>query len=171
MLEQEKYPEQNIAVLHFLKESNAIEGVYDDLSLEQAKVAWAYLVKQEVLSIGVILKTHKLLMLQSNLLPDQKGYFRQENVRVGGYYAPQWQDVPQLMYKWCFEAMREYPPIDPLILHVEFEKIHPFVDGNGRIGRMFMNWMFLKRSHNPSILIFEEKDRREYYKLFHWYEW
>lgn len=45
--------------------------------------------------------------------------------------------------------------------HAKFENIHPFADGNGRTGRMLMNY-FLILHDNPPIIIFEE-DRKEYF--------
>lgn len=45
--------------------------------------------------------------------------------------------------------------------HAKFENIHPFADGNGRVGRLAMNY-FLVRHNHPPIIIHEE-DRRSYY--------
>ena len=45
--------------------------------------------------------------------------------------------------------------------HVKFENIHPFADGNGRTGRLLMNYLLVTHSH-PPIIIFEE-DRRTYF--------
>ncbi|MDO5138066.1 MAG: Fic family protein [Oscillospiraceae bacterium] len=45
--------------------------------------------------------------------------------------------------------------------HAKFENIHPFADGNGRTGRLLMNYYLLLHGH-PPIIIFEE-DRKEYY--------
>ncbi len=47
-------------------------------------------------------------------------------------------------------------------LHAGFENIHPFADGNGRVGRTIMNYYLIINNH-PPIIIFEE-DRKEYYK-------
>ncbi len=47
-------------------------------------------------------------------------------------------------------------------LHAGFENIHPFADGNGRVGRTVMNYYLMINGH-PPIVIFEE-DRKEYYK-------
>ena len=45
--------------------------------------------------------------------------------------------------------------------HAKFENIHPFSDGNGRVGRIVMNYILILHNH-PPIIIFEE-DRKEYY--------
>ena len=150
----------------FLKENNAIEGVFDDKSLEQARYAWEYLMKQDVLNTGVILKTHKILMLHSNLLPSEKGYFRNIMVYIGGKSAINAIHIPAKIFKWCFEGMRAYPLIDPKKLHIEYEKIHPFVDGNGRTGRMFMNWQRIKRLKKSVLIIRRGKEQQKYYKWF-----
>ena len=48
--------------------------------------------------------------------------------------------------------------------HIAYERIHPFIDGNGRTGRMFMNWQRLKAG--LPILVIKEKEKQEYYKWF-----
>ena len=114
-------------VEEFLKENNAIEGVFDDDSLKQAKVAWEYLMSQDFLTIDVILKTHKILMLNQNLLPSEKGYFRKEMVWIGGKPAINALRVPEEIEHWCDEGAELL--IDPKKLHIRYEKIHPFIDG------------------------------------------
>jgi len=47
-------------------------------------------------------------------------------------------------------------------LHAGFENIHPFADGNGRVGRTVMNYYLIINNH-PPIVVFEE-DKKEYYK-------
>ena len=84
----------------FLKESNAIERVYDDDSLQQAIYAWEYLIGEDVLTSGVILKTHKILMLHQNLLPNEKGYFRKCAVYIGGREAIDYNVIPDRIDLW-----------------------------------------------------------------------
>ncbi len=50
-------------------------------------------------------------------------------------------------------------------LHVSYEKIHPFVDGNGRTGRMFMNWWRLTNGL-PLLIIHEGDEQYNYYQWF-----
>lgn len=45
--------------------------------------------------------------------------------------------------------------------HAKLENIHPFADGNGRVGRLFMNYLLLLHSHPPIII--HEEDRKQYY--------
>lgn len=152
----------------FLKESNAIEGVLDEASLKQAKVAWRYLKSQNKLEPHVILKTHKLLMLhQPRLLSNEKGYFRQIPIWVGGRQGSPHALVRQAIEAWCKKSLQTTPQIDTKALHVEYEKIHPFVDGNGRTGRMFMNWQRLKITKEPLIIIHAGTfEQTEYYGWF-----
>ncbi len=155
----------------FLRESNAIEGVYDEDSLQQALYAWNYLISEKEMSISVILKTHKILMLHQPLYPNERGYLRTVPVYIGGREAMSHKLIRNAIINWCkkmnIEIMQlshaqEYRSKN---LHVEYEKIHPFVDGNGRTGRMFMNWWRLKNKL-PLLVIHEGKEQQDYYKWF-----
>lgn len=150
----------------FLKESNLIEGVFDLDSFLQAKYAWEYLIEQPEMTLGVVLKTHKILMLHQNLQPDERGYFRKCEVTIGGRFGLNWFKVPDAMRHWV-GAMNEKMKIedDAMMLHVEYEKIHPFVDGNGRTGRLFLNWGRVKKL-KKDILVIKDSEKAQYYKLF-----
>ncbi len=147
--------------IEFLRESNAIEGVYDDASLLQATVAWDYLRSQSILSPAVVLTTHKLLMLHQPLMPNQKGYFREVACFINGKEMINWRLVRVRIAEWCNQVMAGS---DPILMHIKYEKIHPFCDGNGRTGRMFLNWQRIQKGQ--PIQIFTEANRQEYYKLF-----
>lgn len=152
--------------MDFLRESNAIEGVYDDASLVHAIEAWVWLRKQEVMTPKVILHTHQILMRHQPLKVEYIGAFRRIPVWVGGKMGRPWQVIEQeILMQFCFETMRKSPPPDWKALHVKYEEIHPFVDGNGRTGRMFMNWTRVKRCNLP-VLIIKESERQEYYQWF-----
>lgn len=152
-------------LIEFLRESNAIEGVYDNASLQQAMFAWEYLIGQDVITPSVILKTHKTLMLLQPLRPDQKGYFRKIPVWVGGREGVDHKLIRGYIEGWCEATMKLSTFITPIDLHVIYEKIHPFVDGNGRTGRMFLNWTRLKITGEP-LLIIKADERDKYYEWF-----
>lgn len=154
----------------FLLESNKIEGVYDADSLKQAKYAWKYLMSQKVMTPGVILKTHKILMLHQNIQPDEKGYFRRCEVTIGGRYGLNWVKVPEAIEEWCLdvETSLKIPGEDGKhfkIDHITYEHIHPFVDGNGRTGRLFLNWERVKTGL-PLLIIHEGEEQWAYYEWF-----
>lgn len=159
----------DIKIFEFLKESNAIEKVYDNDSFLQAKYAWEYLMTQDQMNPQVVKKTHKILMLNQKLQPDEKGYYRHVGIMIGGRKGLDWKEVPEAMRDWCkdmnanIENSREHVP---KIMHVVYEKIHPFVDGNGRTGRMFMNWQRLKKLNLPLLIIHTGIEQKNYYEWF-----
>lgn len=96
-----------------------------------------------------LLKAHALMM--KNLVK-QAGHYRQEGVGVFDgngnclHMAPPADRVPQLMgdlFHWV-KTTKEHPLIHSCVFHYEFEFIHPFIDGNGRMGR-FWQTMLLSR--------------------------
>ena len=67
------------------------------------------------------------------------------------------------------ELLEEVRGIDPkdvltaaAYFHAKFENIHPFADGNGRVGRLTMNYLLVLHGHPPIII--HEEDRRRYYE-------
>ncbi|MDO8740169.1 MAG: Fic family protein [Candidatus Woesearchaeota archaeon] len=127
------------------------------------KLFLGILKKRENFSIRLILKWHKELFQGTK--QDIAGRFRDYLVRVAAYLAPDWQDVRHLMGDFVkFYNRNEGMNAVELAarMHYKFEKIHPFGDGNGRIGRLIMNYILW---HNGCpMLIIEYKKRRSYYK-------
>ena len=97
---------------------------------------------------------------------DIAGKYREYRVKVGKYIAPDWQDVPQLMadfFRWYNENKDKINPVElSARAHYRFEKIHPFGDGNGRIGRLIITYILQK--NNYPLLTIEYKKRKSYYK-------
>lgn len=169
----------NNDIIEFLRESNNIENEWDDLSLQQSLFAWNYIVEEDKLTEGVILKTHKILMLHHPLQPDEKGYFRKVavgmNLANGTFkeFKP-WYAVPELLKQWIVNAndlvKNGFNDNEKLLEklnqehHINFEAIHPFIDGNGRMGRILMNWQ--RYELGLPILIIKEKEKDKYYSWF-----
>jgi len=64
--------------------------------------------------------------------------------------------------KWYEKHKSKYPPLLlAALVHNEFENIHPFQDGNGRVGRLLLNYVLLKHNYPPINIRF--KDRQRYY--------
>jgi Fic family protein len=162
-------------VMEFLRESNAIEGVRDQDSLDQARHAWDYLIEQDKLTPKVILETHKILMIPSCLKPNERGYFRTVPIYIGGREGIRFDKIKDAIDHWISNVMdlvdngkKETKTFLEGVIkaqHVEFEKIHPWIDGNGRTGRMYMNWTRFKLGL-PILIIHAGKEQMEYYKWF-----
>jgi len=111
--------------------------------VEGAIKAYGELENYRYNKIDDLLKAHKFMM--GGVLKDA-GKFRSSNVGVGGkdgliHVAPQTTMVPNLMnnlFKWL-NSTDEHPLIVSSVFHYEFEFIHPFSDGNGRIGRLWQS--------------------------------
>ena len=105
-----------------------------------SKVFLQMLKKEEKITNDLLLQWHKDIFESSK--PDITGRFRDYLVRVGPYLAPDWQDVNKMMNE-LIEFINKEKKMNPVELsakaHYKFEKIHPFGDGNGRIGRLIMN--------------------------------
>jgi Fic family protein len=66
-----------------------------------------------------------------------------------------------LLIKWYSENKAKlHPFVLAVIFHHKFEKIHPFMDGNGRTGRMLMNFILMKNKYPPVII--QKKNRSEF---------
>ncbi|MFH1503282.1 MAG: Fic family protein [Candidatus Diapherotrites archaeon] len=129
------------------------------------KVFLDMLKHKEDLTIKLLLNWHQRIFGDSK--PDISGKFRDYLVRIGSYIAPGWQDVEDLMNEFI-KFIEKNKKMNPVELagkgHYKFESIHPFGDGNGRIGRLLMNFI-LWNSGYPMIII-EYKNRASYYKAF-----
>jgi len=117
-------------------------------------------------SLDDLLKAHKIMM--QDIINDA-GKFRNVNVAVGSHIAPKASIVPDLMsdlFTWL-KNTQEHPLIKSSIFHYEFEFIHPFSDGNGRIGRLWQSLILYNYKKVFSLLPIESiiKDNQEkYYK-------
>ncbi len=102
-----------------------------------------------------ILHLHSLLMRE--ITPDEAGSYRGNNVIITGtdYLPPDHTEVPQLMKELIgrLNSPSEKHPLEwASDLHAEFESIHPFTDGNGRIGRLILSIMAMKNGYCPVII-------------------
>jgi len=135
------------------------------------KKAFDYLLDiKEDISKELIFKVHKLVV-QSTLKPElegQTGKYRTLQIYIRGadWLPPKPAEVPKEMsylFSWYSKNKKK---LHPLILaayfHSAFETIHPFVDGNGRVGRLLMN-LILHKNKYPMINI-PSKEKYKYYK-------
>lgn len=114
----------------------------------------------------VIKQIHTLVLMDR---PEDRGVYRRIPVRIlGAYHTP--ADpviVPDQMAQLIAETgeNKQLHPIERAALfHLKFEGIHPFVDGNGRTGRLILNLMLMQAGYPPVNVKFA--DRRKYYESF-----
>ncbi len=123
--------------------------------------------KEKELTLDVILSLHKMLI--SNIADGIAGRFRKDDeyVRVGSHIAPRPQEVVERLEKMLAEynaASHEKIIKRIAKLHLAFEYTHPFVDGNGRIGRVLNNYLLIREGYVPINIKFI--DRQKYYDAF-----
>lgn len=179
-------------MVEFTYNSNAIEGntltlketamVLEGMTIDQKPLkdhleavghrdAFLYIqdiAKQDVpLSEFVIKNIHSLVLMNQ---PEDKGVYRRIPVRIMGAYTEPVQ--PYLIEPKITELLKVNEErkvtmnnIERIArFHLEFEGIHPFIDGNGRTGRLIMN-LDLIRNGYPAINV-KFADRKKYYDAF-----
>lgn len=146
-----------------IRQSNLIENIDDKRQDKRSLKAWEWLEKQEVISIPVLLELHA--KITSTQLPaHEAGQFRKVDVWIGGHIAPPPAEAKRLAIKVLRDLDERWDKIVPEALHINFEKAHPFVDGNGRTGRMLMWWHQVKLGKEPMLISWA--NRRAYYDWF-----
>ena len=148
-----------------------VREVYEAKNL--AKLTESILEKNKSkINIKLILSLHKTLL--TNIDGNIAGRFRvgKEWVRVGNHLGANPQFVPKLIQElvdsynqnkisYFLDAVSHF--------HAEFETIHPFVDGNGRMGRVLINLQLINLGF-PPIIIQNKSKHTEYYTLFTQYQ-
>lgn len=115
----------------------------------------------------LVLLLHKMLI--DNIDPLIAGKFRQKGqyVRVGTHIAPAPEHVDLMIGNVLLEYYGNYNDyfLDKISrFHLEFENIHPFCDGNGRIGRVLINYQLMQLGFPPVII--RDKEKQKYYDSF-----
>jgi Fic family protein len=126
--------------------------------------------KKETISERVIKEIHSLVLINQ---PHDKGVYRRVPVTImgSGYEPVQPYMVPirmeQLLARYHQDEKSMHLVERLAWFHLEFEAIHPFIDGNGRTGRMLVNLELMKAGNPPIDIKFA--DRRRYYDCFNDY--
>ncbi|NLB40950.1 MAG: Fic family protein [Clostridiales bacterium] len=116
------------------------------------------------ISEKIIKDIHSLVLIDR---PEDKGIYRSIPVQIMGAYQepPQPYLVSSMMEDLISGHNKKCHPIESAALfHLNFEGIHPFIDGNGRTGRLILNLMLMQHGYPPINVKFT--DRRRYYDCF-----
>ena len=124
-------------------------------------------VKERELGKDLIVLVHQMLI--GGIDDAIAGRFRREGeyVRVGAYIAPAPEHVERMIETSRLEYSSDLGTyfLDRIArFHLDFETIHPFCDGNGRIGRVIINFQLLQ--HGLPRIIIRNKEKDVYYRAF-----
>lgn len=162
-----------------VKESPSSEDTNEVIRYGRALAYGANQMKDGLITCKLLKELHKILLGGEHVRKNsdfQPGEFRSQQNRVGDHIPPVAAKVGELMgnlelYINANTAYKQPDRLPPLIrmaiIHAQFETIHPFPDGNGRVGRILIPLYLYKEKviHSPYFLISQEleKNRIKYY--------
>ena len=171
----------------FITESNAIEAI--EIPYPDALKAWTdkqhkvpelggqvsalnYTLRnhKKDLSVDQIVKLHTKLM--KGLLPSYYLGLRKDWVKVGGRLCPAPIALKPMLETWCAKVNLMKNPTEDEVwqTHLAYENIHPFMDGNGRSGRLLWLWLRYKYGFGYKC-IYNDTKFDQYYPQFNQFVW
>jgi len=161
-MEGSKLTEPDTAAILFDNIALPDKSLTEQLEVKNHQTALNYLfdhiAKKEKINENFVLKLHNILM--NGIWPDA-GLYRSHAVRIVGVDLPtaNYMSVPKLTLEIMAKIAKHAKDIIALSarVHSKFEQVHPFSDGNGRVGRLLMNAMLLRDNLAPAVIRQEQK--------------
>ena len=162
---------ERILLEQMLSRNVSVREVFEAKNLARVTEYKRNKVKDSELNNDLILLFHQMLM--GGIDDSIAGRFRRrgEYVRVGAHIAPAPEQVERMMGNILVEYSSDLDSyfLDKMArFHLDFEVIHPFCDGNGRIGRVLINFQLLTLGL-PRVII-RDSEKKTYYRAFKDYE-
>ncbi|MCX6762981.1 MAG: Fic family protein [Candidatus Moranbacteria bacterium] len=156
------------------KQNVKTQDIIEVKNYEEAMKEALKLLKDKSIAENLLKSTHFILLKSVRGTNRNRGNFRREQVIVGDYVPPVFTDIPKLMSNWE-KYLNSDIENDILvrigIAHYQFEAIHPFLDGNGRIGRLIIPLFLCQVGMLPAPVLFIshhlEEHKVEYQRLLH----
>ncbi len=165
-----------LEVFNSAKQNQGSQAKREVLNILKA-LNWVYERGSKDLTVKDILKLHQMVM-EGLAQKQDMGKFRTEIGAIfnsGGiaiYLPPRPSQILPLikkLIKFTNSEKEQFAPIKASLAHYTFEKIHPFLDGNGRVGRLLLQEILQKEGYGmKGVLPFEEyldNHRSEYYRV------
>jgi fido (protein-threonine AMPylation protein) len=115
---------------------------------------------KEGVSVATVSQVHQQAMtlvweVDPPATRDRPGAWRQTGVRVRNLEASLPPAIPGDLGAWSDSTrrMESHPIIHAALHHAWLERIHPFVDGNGRVGRLILNFMLIQEGYPPGVIL------------------
>lgn len=134
-------------LIRFIFESNRIEGIYRDPTLEEREQSQILLEKNDLILADVI--SIQAVYAPNKPLRDQIGM----DVQVGNYIAPRGGPAVRDRLLTLLGHIHDLD-YSPWKCHLSFERLHPFMDGNGRTGRILWAWQMIAQDQAPFVRSF-----------------
>lgn len=132
---------------------------------EAADWVYRHAADYEGVPVSVVSEVHKhIVQLAWHLDPpathDQPGAWRTTDVKVSRVKVSIPPAIPADIGDWSASTAKlgaSHPVVHAAVHHAWLERIHPFVDGNGRVGRLILNFMLIQRGYPPAVILKEHR--------------
>jgi Fic family protein len=133
----------------------------------------AILLGQRYVNNNTLITEHEIKKLHYKMLINKQGMsgeYRHYNLMISGHRPTSYEKVPHKMLQLVESkpSGTRHPIEDIAFFHLRLEKIHPFGDGNGRVGRLIINIMLEQKGY-PAIIITLD-DRQNYFEALNAYD-
>lgn len=133
-------------LVSFIRESNFIEGIRREPSADEVAAAQRFMGLFQV--HATTLGDFQVVYAPGKPIREREGM----DVRVGNYIAP--PGGPNIIKRLNAICRMANGGVHPWKVHVAFERLHPYFDGNGRTGRMLWAWQMREQGVDPFALGF-----------------
>jgi len=160
--------EPETAAILFQNAALPDKSIIEQMEVKNHQAAFRYVMRhiseKNKISEQFVLRTHQILM---NGIKEDAGLYRAHAVRIAGSHVPtaNYLKLPVLMQTLMNDIGKGDKDIIGFSarIHSRFEQIHPFSDGNGRVGRLLLTAMLLSDDIAPAIIA---QEQRRYYIMY-----